>query len=175
MTLRRREAVILAAVGTMAAAAGFLAGPILLQSRTGAAQLRSARFTDLSGKPRSVSDWDGRVLVCNFWATWCPPCIEEIPILAAAREEFAPKGVEIIGIALDSAENVVKFTQRLPVAYPLLVSGLESLDLLRKLGNSAGGLPFTVVLDRAGVVAETKLGAFKQVELRALLARVSAA
>jgi thiol-disulfide isomerase/thioredoxin len=174
MRLRRREAIILAAVGTLAAAAGFLAGPIVLQSRSGAAELRSARFTDLSGKPRSVSEWDGRVLVCNFWATWCPPCVEEIPILSAARRDFAAKGVEVVGIALDSNHNVAKFLAKLPVAYPVLVAGLEVLDLLRKLGNPSGGLPFTVILDRVGAVAETKLGTFKEAELRALLARVSA-
>jgi len=175
MALRRREALILGGIGAVAAAAGLFVGPMILQSRTGATDLLSARFPDLSGRVRGLSEWSGQVLVCNFWATWCPPCVEEIPILGDARKRFAPNGVEVVGIAVDSAANVAKFSKTTPLAYPILIAGGQGLDLLRKLGNRSGGLPFTVVLDRSGSIVATKLGAYEAPELEALLLQVSRA
>jgi len=175
MAVRRREALILAGVGAVAAAAGLFVGPMILQSQTGATDLLSARFPDLSGRVRGLNDWSGQVLVCNFWATWCPPCVEEIPILGEARKKFAANGVEVVGIAVDSAANVAKFAKKTPLTYPILVADAQGLDLLRKLGNRSGGLPFTVVLDRSGSIVETKLGAYEAAELDALLRRVTRA
>ena len=173
MTLRRRDALILGGAGIAAAAAGLVVGPLVLQSRSGAAELLSARFPDLSGRQRSVGEWSGRILVCNFWATWCPPCVEEIPLFVATRARFAAKGVEFVGIAVDNAENVRRFLNRVQVTYPLLISGAAGLELVRRLGNPSGGLPYTVVLDRAGSVAETRLGAYEPPELEATLRRLT--
>lgn len=173
MALRRRELLILGGVGLGAAAAGMLVGPMVLQSRSGASELLSARFTDLSGNVRVLNEWSGRVLVCNFWATWCPPCVEEIPLLASARERFVAKGAEFVGIGVDSSKNVVRFLKSVHVGYPQLIAGSEALDLLRKLGNKAGGLPFTVVLDRSRSIAETKLGAYNGPELESMLRRLT--
>ena len=173
MALRRREALILGGVGLVAVTAGLLVGPIIRQSRSGAAELLSARYPDLSGRVRGMSEWSGKTLLCNFWATWCPPCVEEVPLLAAARSKFAGSGVEVVGIAVDSAENVYKFSRKTPVTYPVLIAGAGGLDLLHKLGNRSGGLPFTVVLDRAGSIVETKLGAYKGDELEAMLERLT--
>jgi len=172
MALGRREAIVLGAVGVAAAATGFLAGPLVLQSHTGAADLLSARFPDRSGRIRALSEWSGRILVCNFWATWCAPCIEEIPLLASVRETFFPKGVEIVGIGIDSSDKIAEFTRTTPISYPVLIADVSSLDLLRKLGNTAGGLPYTVILDRQGTIAHRKLGAFKGTELQVLLAKM---
>jgi len=174
MTPRRRDALILGGVGIVAAATGVLVGPMILQSRSGAAELLSARFPDTSGRVRGLSEWSGQILVCNFWATWCPPCVEEIPLLAAARERFAAKNVEVVGIAVDSEKNVAQFSKRMRVTYPVLISGAEGLALVRKLGNPSGGLPFTVILDRAGSIVETKLGAYQATELEVILQRLTA-
>ena len=166
----RREALILGAAGLAAAAAGFLVGPLLLQDRRrGDSVLRSATLVDLAGKPRQLAEWEGRILVLNFWATWCAPCREEIPLLMAARSKYASTGVEIVGIAIDNAAKVRDFSTSFKISYPILVAEADGLDLMRKLGNSAGGLPYTVVADRQGNVVHRKLGAFTQEDLDAIL------
>jgi thiol-disulfide isomerase/thioredoxin len=168
----RREALILAAAGVAAAAAGFLVGPILLRSMKGEggnAELRSATFVDLAGKQRKLDEWQGRILVCNFWATWCAPCRDEIPLLMAAREKYASGGVDFVGIAIDNAAKVREFTSSLKISYQVLLAEADGLDLMRKLGNNAGGLPYTVVAERRGGVLHRKLGAFHQGDLDAIL------
>lgn len=176
----RREALILGAAGLAAAAAGFLLGPLVLQSAggdgsgegTGEADLalRSATLVDLAGQAHRLSEWRGRVLVCNFWATWCAPCREEIPLLMAAKAKFASSGIEIVGIAIDNPANVRQFSTSFEISYQILLAEADGLDLMRKLGNSTGGLPYTVVADRQGSVVRRKLGAFKLGELEAVLA-----
>src|SRR5918999_6034968 len=106
MASSRRDTLILASVGVGAAASGGLAGVFALQSTSGAAELLAARFTDLNGRPRRLLEWHGIGLLCNFWATWCAPCREEIPLLVAAKQQLSPDGVEIVGIGLDSAAKI---------------------------------------------------------------------
>ena len=176
MATRRREALILASAGVAAAAAGFLVGPLLFDGgrpKADAAFL-STRFPDLAGKPRQLSEWRGRVLVCNFWATWCAPCREEMPLLVAARAKYASKGVEIVGIAVDNATKVREFTASLGITYPILLSEADGLELMRGLGNSAGGLPYTVFLDREGRPVDHKLGALKVADLDRILEAMTA-
>lgn len=168
----RREALILGAAGVAAAAAGFLVGPILLRSMKGGggnAELRSATFIDLSGNRRTLGEWQGKILICNFWATWCAPCREEIPLLMSAREKYGSRGVECVGIAIDNAAKVRDFTASLKISYPILLAEANGLDLMRGLGNSAGGLPYTVVADRRGEIVHRKLGAFHRGDLEAIL------
>jgi thiol-disulfide isomerase/thioredoxin len=183
MTPGRRDAVILGAAGIAAAAAGFLLGPILLQSADqrgggegGAAAnsaLRSAKLVDLAGRSRTLSEWQGRILVCNFWATWCAPCREEIPLLIAARQRYGAKGVEIVGIAIDNAAKVSDYSASFHISYPILLAEAEGLGLMRRLGNGAGGLPYTVIANRQGDVVYRKLGAFKKGDLDAILGRLA--
>ena len=182
MTPGRREALILGAAGLAAAAAGFLLGPVLLQSTGGGAgegtagansALRSASFVDLAGRPRRLNEWQGRILVCNFWATWCLPCREEIPLLMAARAKFSPSNVEIVGIAIDNAAKVREFSTSFNISYPILLAEADGLELMRKLGNSAGGLPYTVIANRQGSVVHRKLGAFHRNDLDAILGPLS--
>ena len=156
-------------VSVAAAVAGATAGALLLQSRSGAAKLLSASFLDLDGKARRLRDWQGTALLCNFWATWCAPCREEIPLLVAARQQGLPERSEIVGIALDNAANVRDFAAKYRIRYPLLVGDAGAIDLLRELGNQAGALPYTVALDRTGAVAWRHLGAVKEPELRKVL------
>lgn len=166
----RREALILGAAGIAAAAAGFLAGPLLLGERgRGDDALRAATLVDLAGKPRPAAEWEGQVLIWNFWATWCAPCREEIPLLIATREKYRPSGVEIVGIAIDNATKVREFSISFAISYPVLLAGADGLELMRKLGNTSGGLPYTVVVDRSGNVVRRKLGALKQGDLDAIL------
>lgn len=178
MTPGRREALILGAAGVAAAAAGFLVGPLLLQStegeraegpRSGYGILRSATLVDLAGNPRRLSEWQGRILVCNFWATWCAPCRKEIPMLMSARGKYDRSDLEIVGIAIDKPAKVVEFAASLKISYPILLAEAEGLDLMRRLGNNAGGLPYTVITDRQGSVVHRKLGALQQADLDSIL------
>lgn len=169
MRVDRRDALIFGAVGLGAAAAGALIGAFVLQSQTGAAELLAHSFVDLAGKPRRLIEWQGRAMVCNFWATWCAPCREEIPLLVAARRKYGPAGVEIVGIAIDNAAKVAEFARTLGISYPVLLAEADGLDLMRQLGNSSGGLPYTVVADRQGALIHRKLGALKQGDLDQIL------
>lgn len=173
----RREVLILGVAGVAATAAGFLVGPALLRSMTGAggtaagvnAELRSTTLVDIAGKRTKLDELLGGILVCNFWATWCAPCREEIPLLMAIRDKYASRGVEVVGIAIDNAGKVREFAASLRISYPVLVAEAEGLDLMRKLGNGSGGLPYTVVTNRQGTVLRAKLGAFHQGDLDAIL------
>ncbi len=170
---RRRDVLILGGAGIAAAAAGFLAGPALLQlGGEGAATeaLRAAKFADLNGQIRRLDEWRGRVLVCNFWATWCAPCREEIPLLIDARRKYGPSGIEIVGIAIDNAAKVRQFSSSIGISYPVLIADADGLDLMRQLGNGGGGLPYTVVMDRRGAPVHRKLGALSAPELEKILA-----
>jgi len=178
MTPRRREALILGAAGLAAAAAGFLVGPAVLRSmqggkaetpRSGDAILRSTTLVDLTGKSRRLDEWLGRILVCNFWATWCAPCREEIPLLMSEREKYRLSAVEIVGIAIDNASKVAEFTASLKIRYPILLAEADGLALMRKLGNTSGGLPFTVIADRQGALIYRKLGAMTQADVDGIL------
>ena len=107
----------------------------------------------------------GRPLVVNFWATCCPPCVPELPELDRFHTEHAPRGWQVVGIAIDAPSAVREFLTRRPLRFPIGLAGLAGTDLARQLGNSAGGLPFTVVLDSAGQVVQRKLGATTYAEL----------
>jgi thiol-disulfide isomerase/thioredoxin len=167
----RRELLILGGAGLAATAAGFLAGPALLRLGGDPADsaLGQAAFADLDGKLRRLAEWRGRVLVCNFWATWCAPCREEVPLLVAARQKYGPSGVEIVGIAIDNGAKVREFSASFNISYPILLAEADGLDLMRQLGNSGGGLPYTVTTDRQGALVHRKLGALKQAELDGFL------
>ena len=164
----RREVLGLLGIGLAAAIAG-----VVVSQRAGEPDdtdaLRLARFTDLAGKPRSLHEWQGLILVVNFWATWCAPCRQEIPELVRARDKLLAFRVEFVGIAIDQVVKVSEFARMLQISYPLLIADATGLQLVRKLGNSSGGLPYTVVLDRKGEVAHRNLGAVTQEKIEGQL------
>lgn len=121
-----------------------------------AAILRNLSLPDLDGRERALADWQGRPMVVNFWATWCAPCVKEMPELQALHEKYP--GIQFVGIGVDQAQKMRQFIQKVPVAYPLLVMGAGAIDTLRSLGNPAGGLPFTLVLAADGSINRTILG-----------------
>lgn len=168
----RRKALAYAAVALTAAGAGAVLGPLYLQKQSGAAGLLGTIFPDLDGRARRLLDWRGKVAVVNFWATWCEPCREEIPLLIEASRKYAASGVQIVGIALDTVANVSKYATNYGISYSVLIGDARALDLLRDLGNTAGALPYTVVLDRSGAVASRRLGAYKAGELDQILATI---
>jgi len=162
MGLSRRDWLVLGGVGTVAALAGIVAGPILLQSGDDAGGLLTTDLPDLAGHTRRLADWKGKIVLCNFWATWCAPCREEIPMLVDLREKYGVKGFEVVGIAVDNAANVREFSAKYEISYPILVAEATGLDLLRAVGNTAGALPYTLMLDRRGEILSRKLGILRK-------------
>ncbi|MEM5297931.1 TlpA disulfide reductase family protein [Burkholderia sp. JPY481] len=132
-------------------------------------QLWSAPVTNVDGKPQSLSMLKGHPIVVNFWASWCGPCVEEMPELSQIQREYAKKGIQFVGLGVDSEKNIQTFLQKVKVAYPIYVTGFGGADLARAFGNNAGGLPFTVVIDAKGNIRSTKLGQIDPAALRQTL------
>lgn len=126
-------------------------------------------LTDIAGEPRSVGEWDGRVLVINFWAPWCAPCRHEIPTFVSVQRAYQMQGLQFVGVAIDQKQPVVRYVQEVGINYPILLARLSGADLSRKYGNHLGALPFTAVVDRHGKVVFTKAGPLKRAELEAAI------
>jgi thiol-disulfide isomerase/thioredoxin len=124
------------------------------------------RYQGLDGKPAVLDGLRGQVLIVNFWATWCEPCREEIPLFIRLRREYAGKRVEFVGISIDQAVKVIEFAKDFQIDYPLVLAGMEAVELSRRAGNKAGVLPFTVILDRNGRLAGQLLGKVTEDALR---------
>jgi thiol-disulfide isomerase/thioredoxin len=169
MTPQRRNLLVSGFVAATALGAGALIAPAVLRQDPKPNALRSASFVDLRGKSRSLSEWEGKVLVANFWATWCAPCLEEIPLLIATRRSRAGQGIEVVGIAVDQVAKVAEFADKMKIDYPILLADARGLELIRDLGNQSVGLPFTVFLDRSGHIVRTKLGLLRQADLDSVL------
>jgi thiol-disulfide isomerase/thioredoxin len=137
-----------------------------------AGALYGQSLNDLSGKPQALAQWKGKPLLVNFWASWCAPCVQEMPELSELAAKDGGKHFNVIGIGIDSPANLVEFTRKTKVAYPLYVGGLSGTDLSRELGNANGGLPFTVLIGADGQVRKTYLGRLKFDQLRADLAKL---
>lgn len=108
---------------------------------------------DLTGQPRSVTEWDGRVLLINFWATWCAPCREEIPAFIKVRRQFQNRGFEILGIAIDNPEFVTEYARDIGITYPLLYGEEAAVVIGNFYGNRQGTLPYSVFVDAQGRIA----------------------
>jgi peroxiredoxin len=127
--------------------------------------LLEIELPDLAGKSQPLSQWKGKILVVNYWATWCPPCRDEMPGFSRLHQRYAAKGVQFVGISIDSADKVRDFQKMTPVSYPLLVGGMEAAATSADIGNPSQGLPFTAIFDRSGALHSVKLGRFKEADL----------
>jgi thiol-disulfide isomerase/thioredoxin len=112
----------------------------------------------LAQTPLAMATLQGRPLVLNFWATWCPPCVREMPALDRFYRDHRARGWQVLGLAADNAAAVREFLARAPVAFPIALAGFEGIDLSRRLGNLSGGLPFTVVFGRDGRLQHRHIG-----------------
>ncbi|NIP18337.1 MAG: redoxin domain-containing protein [Xanthomonadales bacterium] len=118
------------------------------------------------GERVSASDFDGQVLLLNFWATWCVPCRAEMPMLSELHEDYSDSGLRIVGIALDDVQSARDFAQELGIAYTILVGTTDVMATGLAYGNRAGLLPYSVLIDRYGIVRWTHLGELDEAELK---------
>jgi thiol-disulfide isomerase/thioredoxin len=168
--LLRTGAGLLAALAAGAAGESAWAAVPTVQPTTAAAlkALRTRPMADLQGATRRLADWQGRPMLLNFWASWCAPCVREMPELDSLQKQFPQ--VQFIGIGIDTAVKIRKFLLKVPVSYPLLVLGTSGIDTLRDLGDTAAGLPFTLILTADGSVKRSILGKIRPDDVRNTLA-----
>ena len=125
-------------------------------------------LNDIDGKTRSITEWDGKATLINFWASWCAPCRDEIPILAAMQDEYGPRGLQIIGISVDVSEDYAlakDMAAELGANYPLLVGELDAIDVASRYGADLFGLPWTVLVDKDGRILKHHVGDIKADEV----------
>lgn len=120
--------------------------------------LYATSFPDLAGKVRPLGEWQGKIMVLNLWATWCGPCREEIPIMVKLQHKYRGQGLTFIGLAMDEQGPVEKYAKEMGINYPILLGDIALGEFGRRLGNSNGGLPYTVIVDRAGKIVAARLG-----------------
>jgi thiol-disulfide isomerase/thioredoxin len=136
------------------------------------AALLGLSLPDVDGREQRLDQWNGKVVVVNFWATWCEPCRKEMPDFVQAQAESGGKGLQFVGIAIDQPDKIRQFSKDLKLNYPSLVGGYGALELSRALGNKLMALPFTLILDRNGKVAHTQMGPLKPGNLDAIVGKL---
>ena len=126
-------------------------------------------LSDVSGQQQRLDQWRDRILVLNFWATWCAPCRDEMPGFSRLQERYGSRGVQFVGISTDDAAKIIEFQKETPVSYPLLIGDMNSMTKSADLGNTRQALPFTAVFDRDGKLVMSKLGRWSEADLEAEL------
>lgn len=157
---------LMAGVGAAAALAG-IAGSLWRERRSAGPHdaVWALQFPTPDGGTLALADHRGQRLLLNFWATWCPPCVRELPLLDRFQREQAGRGWQVIGLAIDGPTPVREFLQRMPLGFPVGLAGLEGTSLSRRLGNESGGLPFSVAFDVEGRLRERHLGELTATDL----------
>jgi thiol-disulfide isomerase/thioredoxin len=159
---------LIAGVAAAAGAAGL--GAALWRAKhqppQAAAGLWALRFDKPTGGQLTLAGFRGRPLLLNFWATWCPPCVSELPLLDRFQREHASSGWQVAGLAVDNLAPVNDFLDKRPVGYVIGLAGAGGIELARNLGNSGGALPFTVVFDRDARIVQRKLGVITESDLQ---------
>ena len=171
---RRWRAALAVVVAAVFAGAGVLSYQWQMNDAPGDAEatgraLMAAKLMGIDDQLQPFEQWRGKVLVVNFWATWCTPCREEIPGFIRFQDRYRDAGVQFVGVAIDQKQRVAPYAKEMGINYPLLVGGLETMEFARQLGNQRGVLPFTLVLDRAGMVKTAVIGILKADKLEAVL------
>jgi thiol-disulfide isomerase/thioredoxin len=166
----RRRGLLVAGLGVAAAAVGagvatWRLRPVGQPGDPAPAALWEQAFDTPAGGSLPMSSLRGRPLLINFWATWCPPCVEELPLLDAFYKQHAPNGWQVVGLAIDQPSAVRQFLARTPVRFPIGMAGLGGTELGKMLGNLSGGLPFSVLVGADGSVRQRRMGKLSSTDL----------
>src|SRR5262245_27534322 len=157
--------------GQLAAPVAQVATQPAHEEESGAIPAKLPDFTlgDLEGKPTSILSWPGKSMIVNFWATWCAPCRREIPLLLDLQKRHGGEGFQVVGIAVDFRDDVVKYVKEIGIDYPVLVGEQDGIEAVNKFGQGSIGFPFTVFTDNQQRVVLFHLGEIHKVELDVLL------
>lgn len=152
------------ALALMAGGAGFFTQQYL--QKKAANQRPDFSLPDMHGQTRHISEWDGKVILLNFWASWCPPCRKELPDFVRLYEDYGEQGFIVVGVGIDKKQDLSDFMDSVGVEYPVMISELEGIRISQAYGNRLGALPYSVIIDRDGqmVSSHTKLLTYEDVE-----------
>ena len=168
--MNRRQWIIITVISLLALLAGVVSSHWISQTGLASDPSIKAFFANPwqtpEGKPANSEHWRNKVLVVNFWASWCPPCVEEMPALNKIAQEYADKNVLIVGIGIDSPSNIREFLEKTPVSYPIVIGGLEGSNLSKQMGNTQGALPYTVIINPQGKSIYTKVGKINEDDIK---------
>jgi thiol-disulfide isomerase/thioredoxin len=171
-----KKSLIFALAMIIAGAAGYGVQTWLHKDKTVEATLSipSPDFfaNDLNDKTRSIKEWRGKVVLLNFWATWCGPCIKEIPELIKLQKTYGAQGLQVVGVAVDNKQAVSQFAAEHGMNYPLLIGGSDAIELSKRYGNKQGVLPFSAFINREGEIKLITQGAIKPEKAKLILAQL---
>jgi thiol-disulfide isomerase/thioredoxin len=165
----RRTTVFVTIAAMVALGLGLWAGSTFLEAPRDAGPLLAVTLPDTTGQEQSISQWKGKLLVVNFWATWCEPCRDEMPEFVRVQRQYGDKGLQFVGIAVDDRDKVSTYVKEIGLNYPALIGGMGAIELSKTFGNSLSALPFTIVIDRQGSIVHTQLGVLKPKQLQGFI------
>ena len=171
--MNRRQWIIIAGISLLALLGGGLTSQWINKTDSASDLAVRAFFNNPwqtpDGKSLDTQPWREKVLIVNFWASWCPPCIEEMPELEKLQWEFSNQNVLFVGIAIDSPSNVREFLKKTPISYPIAMGGMNGSEMYKALGNSQSALPFTIIISPSGKIISSKLGKISEDEVRSAI------
>ena len=177
-----KEVVLFIVAITMAATSGFYLQQFLARNDVPDETISNSfinkpahefAIKDIEGKVRNITDWKGKVVLLNFWATWCPPCLREIPAFVSLQNKYKNANFQIVGLAMDKLEDVKIFAKDMGINYPILVTEIEAMELARLYGNTVGALPFSVFINEKGVVTHTIVGELSMFKAEKIIAELN--